>query len=373
MIQYQHAIGFNGEVINIGDVTLETRHVQQFSCIGCGAKMTAVLGKIRAHHFRHSGDSCSWESYLHQLGKLILQQRFDSAREFPVKYYVRNGCPHFLECRLREDHAWGRCPPVELRTIDLKQYYDTCEVEATYQGFKADLMLTSSEHPEWKPVFLEVAVSHNCEQNKIDSGIRIIEMDVQSESDVVRDIVESHGEWLLQASGSYHTPDVPAVRFYNFKRAYEPRYLLDRFYLFIDERGMYRAGLKRNAVHCYDVETKHEENSCFEVTLSADYRPSNQQVSLYALGMALAIQKGYDINNCTFCSHYSRCSLPFEFIDKPSGKYYYKWIANKSIPPSKLDKWLQAVNCSKYHISRRLCQKIIDSCKGLPYLEWSKD
>src|SRR5690606_10178063 len=111
------------------------------------------------------GDSCSWESYLHQLGKVLLKQRFDSAQEFPVRYYVRNGCPNFDACKLREDHAWQRCPPVELRTIDLKQYYDTCEVEATYKGFRADLMLTHSEDLERAPVFLEIAVSHCCEEN----------------------------------------------------------------------------------------------------------------------------------------------------------------------------------------------------------------
>lgn len=148
MIQYQYAIGLNGEILSIGAVTQETRRYRQFSCIGCGAKMTAVLGNVRAHHFRHSGDSCSWESYLHRLGKLILKQRFDSSQEFPVKYHVRNGCPNFHACRLKGDPVWQKCPPVKLSAFDLKKYYDTCEVEATYKGFRADLMLTNSGQPE---------------------------------------------------------------------------------------------------------------------------------------------------------------------------------------------------------------------------------
>src|SRR5690606_14594342 len=132
-----------------------------------------------------------------------------------------------------------------------------------------------------------------------------------------------------------------------------------------DKNDIFRANLKQNAVSCRDVANKHEEGACFEVALSADYRNHRQRSILYALGVALSIKKGHAVKNCEFCSHYDYCKLIYtsKTFDKSSGKYYLyqKRVANKSIRPSKLDKWRQASSCSKYHVSEPRWQKIIDS------------
>lgn len=219
---------------------------------------------------------------------------------------------------------------------------------------------------------MEVVVSHRCEERKIASGIRIIEIDVRSERDAVRDIVESDDPFAQLESDNNAFAEVPGIRFYNFKRTYETEYSLDRFYLFKDKNGIFRAKLKQNAVSCHDVANKHEEGACFEVTLSTDYRNHPQGNNLYSLGVALSIKKGYPIKNCAFCDYFNRCRLPVKFLDKSSGKQYYKWIANKSVPRPKLDKWAKASSCDKYHVSIPRWQRIIDSCKFIPYLEWPR-
>ena len=51
-------------------------------------------------------------------------------------------------------------------------------------------MLSSKEHPERKPVFIEISVTHDCEEKKIDSGIRIIEIKLENEYLLDKPIVE---------------------------------------------------------------------------------------------------------------------------------------------------------------------------------------
>lgn len=373
MIQYQHARNSEGIITHIGTITREGRSKQRYCCVGCGAAMTAVLGNIKAHHFRHSGETCSWESYLHKLGKQIIKQRFDDSPTFNVKFYSNNSCPHLAQCGIRKHRVWKRCTPVELRTVNLKESYDTCQLEVTYRGFRADLMLTHSEYPERAPTFLEIAVTHQCDQNKINSGIRIIELDVQSELNLIQEIKENTGDLVpKQILGDLST-HVPAIRFYNFKRTYQPTYALDRFRLYVDDEGEYKFRIEHAAGSCHEAQFTHEEDSCFEVMVPAEF---NQQRKLGGLGIALSIQEGFRIKNCHLCSQYSHCRIVYrsEVVDPPSGRcrIVEKRVPIKSIPESEIDRWLQAKNCSQFRPSIREAQQRINFYKDLPYIKWKK-
>jgi hypothetical protein len=217
MIQYPYAFDSSDNVININTVTQDNRASMQFSCIDCGVEMEAVLGKIKQHHFRHKvkGD-CNPETYRHHLAKRVLKKdKFDSQTQFVVKYYV-NKCSQFSMCELIKRHNWEDCPAIVLKEIDLKEYYNTCEEEVPYKGFRPDLLLTHSEHPE-RVLFLEISVTHDCEQNKIDSKIRIIEIKVESEIDASIEIVENDGEFVEKNTKPTDN-NIPLVRFYNFER-----------------------------------------------------------------------------------------------------------------------------------------------------------
>jgi hypothetical protein len=344
----KYAIDSNGRTVCINLVTRESRDAG-YHCIGCGEEMVAALGDKRVHYFRHKAKcACNQETYLHKLGKRILKERFDTQPEFLVKYRVLNICPMLGECK------WGRCLPDGWKTIDLKKYYDTCELEITYNEFRADVMLSSKEHPEYNPVFLEVAVQHKCEQVKIDSGIRIIEIDIASEDDVNRKIVESTN-----------------VRFYNFKRKITPiGLILSRFALVQDANGVYRGINEQHSVTC--LTTDHHVNACFEVTLLTKVVKEKRQYGLWALGMALAMQKGLGVKHCKFCSNYNRCLLEVNTNarDKRTGKTITVSYPNQSLNID-IDKHVQAKGCKYYHANGRLCQAIIKAYNDTPYQEYS--
>ena len=91
MITFHNATDADGHIIHIDEVTRENR-AEHYYCVGCGEEMSAVLGDKREHHFRHKEAHCSWESYLHKLGKKRLKERFDSQKEFIIKYFVEHHC-----------------------------------------------------------------------------------------------------------------------------------------------------------------------------------------------------------------------------------------------------------------------------------------
>ena len=149
MIKYRNAVDTKGNIIEIEQVTDEDRHINKYYCIGCGDEMKAALGKKIIHYFSHKNYcNCSPESYYHNLAKRILRHKFDSSTQFPVKYYAHNDCPKAPQCKLKDHHNWEGCSSVVLRTINLKDFYNTCKEEELYNGFKADLFFTHTEYPD---------------------------------------------------------------------------------------------------------------------------------------------------------------------------------------------------------------------------------
>ena len=97
--------------------------------------------------------------------------------------------------------------------FDLKKYYSKCIQEHGYGGFIADLYCESYTNPN-SPIFIEIFVTHECSQEKKSSGIRIIELAIQSEKDILN-IVNSTK--LIESE---------KVRLYNFKRK---EFLVNKF------------------------------------------------------------------------------------------------------------------------------------------------
>lgn len=352
MIKYHSAADAAGKVIRINEVTPESRKSMPFFCLGCGKDMEAVLGQKKEHHFRHKdiGD-CNPETYLHRLAKRVLKDKFDNEPQFLVKYYVQNDCHKLSQCEYRQRHNWQDCSSVVLKAINLKEFYNTCKEEVSYKGFRADLMLSHSEYPDRMPVFLEVSVSHDCTPEKIESGIKIIEIKVSNEIDVFREIIENEGESVPQAK-TYHGNPVatpPPVRFYNFKRKGDISHTLSRFYLFRKDNGMYRTALKPQATTCQNADSEHEENACFEVTISEDKNPKNQYEKLYTLGIALAYKRGSGIKNCILCAHYGRrCRIRQQSVQQVEQLPYH---------------------CNDYIVYEYAAHKITDAFKNA-YWEW---
>ena len=354
----------------------------KFVCIGCGTEMAAVLGKTKEHHFRHKvvGDCCE-ETYLHRLTKRVLKHRFDTQPQFLVKYHVRNGCLFFDDCEFKEYSDWRlrSCPSKVLNTINLKEFYDTCEEEAFYGGFRADLMLSHSEHPERKPVFLEVSVTHDCTPEKINSKIRIIEIKIRNEQDAFVEIFENDGKFVpshwFNKGRRYDSQLLRSpIRFYNFKRegGEVETHSLSRFYLRRYYNDICLGGCSYK--DCRSAYSEPEHGVCFEITT-----PDNDQYHsghLYDFGMALAHKRGFNVRSCILCTRYDDCCKRLYSWEKRlpaiSSTTVSKWFALNYVSAKGLKALPSSYRCSRYQLSEDSCEKIIQSFENISYWEWQK-
>ena len=257
-------------------------------------------------------------------------------------------------------------------SVDLKNNYDTCEEEAGYKGFRADLKLTHSEYPEREPIFLEIFVTHECKPDKIESGIKIIEIKIDSEIDVLRPIIENEGSMVESKPYTpYNVKTIPPIRFYNFERNVTPEYPLNRFYLYRDGNGLLRGCCEQNKITCQNVETEHNDLSLFEVAILEKSVPNKQQYGLYSLGLALAIKKGFKIKNCFFCNRFRSCVLikTTNQINPQTGKPGVIRVPNHKISKD-LDRTKIASSCPNYQTDNYLCSRIISSFNPDTYWEW---
>lgn len=183
MITYPNAKDENGKDVNINDVTPEMRESTQFFCWGCGKRMVAVIdGKI-AKHFRHFEEcDCKGESYIHNRGKAVFKETFEASEHFYIELNGNRVCPRMSQCPLRSSEGCSR--PGTFKH-DLKEVYDSCELEKMVDDYRPDVLLRSSKHPE-SPLFIEIFHTSPSKNKKLQSGYRLIEIKVDSEKDIKR-------------------------------------------------------------------------------------------------------------------------------------------------------------------------------------------
>ena len=207
-VRYQKVFDKDNRIVDISSITTENKDVEYYS-IGSHTPMIAALGEKNQHYFRAKrGYVLNPETELHKYAKAIIKYRFDKEEKLLIKYYRKDTCPFEGKC-IFHDELNGGCAILEDRLFefDLKQYYDTATIEGYYDGYTADVLLTSSIKKR-RPVFLEVAVTHPCEPEKIASGNKIVEIFVRNEEDAFRELKES-------SRLSYY--DEPAcIKFHNF-------------------------------------------------------------------------------------------------------------------------------------------------------------
>ena len=377
MIKFHNATGTDGQIIYIDEVTKENR-AEHYYCVGCGGEMSAVLGDKREHHFRHKEAHCSWESYLHKLGKKRLKQRFDTQKEFIIKYYVEHHCDRSIGCKLEPICRDKKCNCRELIAIDLKKLFDTCEEEVTYKGYRADLMLSSKENPEREPIFLEISVTHDCESEKLASGIQIIELKISDEKDVSLPLVEEDSLFgCTNSEQPYEFNVLPPIRFFNFKRKFETARPLERFWVAKDDKGILHGNCSQDDLTCRNVESNHREGSVYEVAIPSEVLIDNRKPNLYEFGMMKAISAGINLKHCGICDKYQHCILNYneEVEDKKTGEKKLVPCCNwmRQIPDRNFDKVSQASGCKKYSQNRFIVSLVLQHLRNLPCWEWKPE
>ena len=378
MIRFHNAADNEGRIVNIDEVTRDKRAPKYF-CIGCGAEMSAVLGEKREHHFRHKEAACSWESYLHKLGKKKLKERFETNKDFIIEYFVEYVCEKSKGCKLECVYSNQKCNRRELHYVNLKDLYDRCQEEVTYKGFRADLMLSHSEHPERKPLFLEISVTHDCEPEKIKSGIRIIELKIVSENDALCPLKEKENLFIDTLSENpYSYGILPDIRFYNFQRRFMTMRPLQRFWVSYGDKGILHCNDIQDNLNCQDVETNHRDDSIFEVAIPAEVFINNQRCSnILEFGIMRALRKGIAIKHCYFCTHHRTCIYTFnvEETNKDTGEKYVvaRCFRMASLTDKNINKFACASQCKNYIQNKYLISRIEQYYRKLPYWEWKGD
>lgn len=208
-VKYKKVYDKDNHIVDISTVTKENKEPEYYS-IGTHTPMVAALGEKNQHYFKaKKGYALNPETELHEYTKKMLKYRFDTNQNFYIKYFRKECCPKEKNC-IFYDELNGACDILkeQLFEYNLKDYYDTATIEGGWGGFIADVLLKSSTHPNRRPVFLEVAVTHPCNQVKIDSGNKIIELFVKSEEDAF---------WELEQTSHYDFERIDlGIKFHNF-------------------------------------------------------------------------------------------------------------------------------------------------------------
>ena len=193
-IKYKRAKNSNNEIVNIEEVTPEMRKATKFTCISCGQELSACLGSKNQHHFRHKAEvDCNLETYLHKMGKYTFVKTYteclNQRKPFIITLKRKVSCVKEENCPVR--HFYGGFPDVcntyGWEDFDLTQYYDSVAEEQAVESFVADILLKSSKG--YQSILVEIKVSHACEESKIQSRNRIIEIELHKEEDL--ELIES--------------------------------------------------------------------------------------------------------------------------------------------------------------------------------------
>lgn len=303
-VKYHYALDEQNRLVCIDEVTEEDRRTHSYHCLNCGAGMIPRMGEVRSWHFAHRGDDdhCGTETYLHKLAKRLIKEKFDREGPFEVGYYRDVNCSDQSVCPFAKPEE---CHARKLDTFDLKQFYDTCVEEQSVDGYIADLLLTSSEKPEREPVLIEIQVSHKSSQQKIESGLRILEIRIKTEEDI-KSLLSSPIVENPDAHFGY-VRDVETIgfaKFHNFKKkasTTEPleKRSIQRFYLFRSGKAFVTNLDEFRS--CREVHKKDNDKAIFEASIDCFYLSSP---SPYEFGYMVAIQNGIQVRTCQFCKYH---------------------------------------------------------------------
>lgn len=289
---YNYAYSSSSRLIHISDA----QRGENYYCPECNELMTPHMGQQRRWHFVHkNAGNCSYESYLHKLAKIKIRQAFLSSDSFILSYKARAVCSH--KCPFISSPICEVEKPVE---FNLRRFYDTCEVEASYKDFRADLLLKSSANPDRPPVLIEIMVTHKCTEDKIKDGVRIIEIPIQSEEQI-DNIVKScklAAERYIQLSYNDFSKSVIAIYNFNKTESFDPTEICNEYEDYFSQKNTYLYWINENGhfhainCHCYEVSKKLPPNvHSYITTTGAPFKEILQGFS----------KRGVKIRNCFLC------------------------------------------------------------------------
>ena len=172
--------------------------------------------------------------------------------------------------------------------FNLKQYYHQCKEEHKYNGFVADLYCQNKNNID-SPIFIEIKVTHECSEAKKASGIRIIEITIRSEEDILN-IIQSNQ--LIEGKN---------VQLYNFKKK---ELIGDNYKIPFHKFILYpstKVYIDTATYTCQNYNTHRKGIFEISLPLEASLLYTTTNGGLYKIGKTLAYNKGLLKNDCYLC------------------------------------------------------------------------
>ena len=399
-VKYKRAKNDNDEIVNIGEVTPEMRKATRFTCISCGNELSACLGSKNQHYFRHKTEvDCNPETYLHKMGKYTFVKAYREClahgKPFNITLKQKVACVKEENCQVR--HSFGDIPDVcstyEWRNFDLTQYYDCVAEEEHVESFVADILLKRSKDDQ--PILVEIMVSHACEESKIQSGFRIIEIELNKEEDL--DLIESCQLKQTELSDNDYfktnrnknrknEEEAPIIRFYNFHDAKKELLNCHEVHQFAIYKNNPSHFCLNETVLCGEKDKmierhRKENNLLYEILFYGGFSLDERFVfwddgfvyetnadERFAFGVAKAFERGFKIRNCFLCRYHA-----FNWHTCPQEEEYEPIIckAYKKLQTKRLCYSTQAINCRAFVPDKRAYEKYLltSECESDSYKE----
>lgn len=207
---YLYALDEHENLIHI-DKAVKDKKVKYY-CPNCKAPLTPKQGKKKQWHFAHKNDThksdnCSLETYLHKIAKKLFKEIFYNKNVSAINITIPQTqiCPTD-KCPISIANS---CQFTQSIIFNLKEHYDSCEEETKIEKFTADLLLKDNDNSK-QPVLIEFYVSHECSSEKVESGLPIVEIKIESIEDL-HNIID-----VLTGVSKNDFPKNNTIRIYNF-------------------------------------------------------------------------------------------------------------------------------------------------------------
>ena len=289
-----YALNNSKDLINILDV--DKTKGEKYFCLQCGDELIARKGDINKHHFSHKNKiDCNYETYLHKLGKLVFYNTYNDCilnkKPFYIDFETKRNCNTCIKIE-----NINRICEIEshLGKFDLTKIFNKIYLEEPNNGFIPDVLLKSTERDD--VIFIEIFVTHSCENDKIASGIRVIEIEVRNESD------------LNFISNLHFHNNIENCKFYNFKElTIEKNFInVDRCEKTTSFFSIYKNGkAKRKEVFIKDLKRElSNENLIYKKVLNFNEH-HNFIGNDYKKLIIEASQSGVKFKNCFACRFFA--------------------------------------------------------------------
>lgn len=394
-VEYPEAVTAEGKLVSA--INIEKGSGLKFYFPGCEGDEKEEMEFVQLPHkngitkyFRHKsgykGDRNEPDRYLHNYAELRMKQRFDNSLasgKFLVQYYQIEKCPASSTCKLKRDVSCkGDSWPV-LKTMNLRELYDTCSIEKGEDKYIADLLLTNSQDASIKPMFLEIFVTHKCTEEKLASGYPIIEIKINQKEDADNEIIENAGKvvdvYLFMQPESRNA--LPPIVFYGFNReaTFKDYKLYRNFTLRKHENELIADCWD---LICKDVESFAPQNRALSLSVPAE---ELNGIDIYEMGMAKAQKLGLKVRDCSLCGWYK---IPYKKgVDPRSCQLKYgvfttkdnQGVETQTISPyifkmpyrcDGFDKAKRAAGCSRYYLDGLRLPKLLRSMEKMHELFW---